>query len=69
MKSFLGWALFAISVLPAPSARADEVTLIAPGGIREAIERNDPEFQRKTGAHGEGDVRVRRGNQTAGHAR
>src|SRR4249920_1896106 len=39
MRSFLGWALFAMAVSPAPSARADEITLIAPGGIREAIEK------------------------------
>jgi len=49
MRSFLGWALFAMAVSPAPSARADEITLIAPGGIREAIEKMIPEFQRKTG--------------------
>ena len=28
---------------------ADEITLIAPGGIRDAIQRLIPEFERKTG--------------------
>jgi molybdate transport system substrate-binding protein len=29
--------------------RADEITLIAPGGIRDAVERMIPDFERKTG--------------------
>ncbi len=33
----------------APAAHADEVTLIAPGGIRAAIEKLIPEFEKKTG--------------------
>src|SRR6185295_13098354 len=39
--------VFALSV--APAVRADEVTLVAPGGIRAAIERLIPEFERLTG--------------------
>ena len=35
--------------IPAHDARADEVTLIAPGGIRDAIQRMIPDFERKTG--------------------
>jgi ABC-type molybdate transport system substrate-binding protein len=33
----------------ASSGRADEVTLIAPGGIRAAIEKMIPDFERKSG--------------------
>src|SRR3954470_18888431 len=36
-------------VLVAGGARADEVTLVAPGGIRAAIEKLIPEFERATG--------------------
>src|SRR5438552_14032587 len=39
--------LFTLST--APLARADEITLIAPGGIRAAIEKLIPEFERRTG--------------------
>jgi molybdate transport system substrate-binding protein len=35
--------------LDAPSARADEITLVAPGGIRAAIEKLIPEFERASG--------------------
>jgi len=31
------------------NARAEEITLIAPGGIRDAIQKMIPEFERKTG--------------------
>src|SRR4030095_4342447 len=33
----------------AHTVRADEITLIAPGGIRDAIQKMIPEFERKTG--------------------
>src|SRR5712691_12378774 len=45
-------ALFLSIVLAtcrASSAQADEVTLVAPGGIRAAIEKLIPEFERLTG--------------------
>jgi molybdate transport system substrate-binding protein len=39
-----------IGMLLAPSsARADEVSLVAPGGIRTAIEKMVPDFEKKTG--------------------
>jgi molybdate transport system substrate-binding protein len=38
-----------ILVLGAAAARADEITLVAPGGIRGAIEKLIPEFERATG--------------------
>src|SRR5262245_8247710 len=41
--------VLSIAVGGAPSARADVITLIAPGGIRAAIERLIPEFERTTG--------------------
>ncbi|MGZ5093102.1 MAG: molybdate ABC transporter substrate-binding protein [Burkholderiales bacterium] len=49
MKSFFRFALIAIALSPVQSVRADEITLIAPGGIREAIQKMIPEFERKTG--------------------
>jgi molybdate transport system substrate-binding protein len=49
MAQFSGFALIAMALLSVPGARADEVTLIAPGGIREAIQRMIPEFERRTG--------------------
>ena len=49
MKSFLRLALIAMALSPAQRARADEITLIAPGGIRDAIQKLIPEFERKTG--------------------
>jgi molybdate transport system substrate-binding protein len=39
----------AFTLCCAPAAHADEVTLIAPGGIRAAIEKLIPEFEKKTG--------------------
>jgi molybdate transport system substrate-binding protein len=38
-----------LSLLTASSARADEVSLVAPGGIRTAIEKMIPDFEKKTG--------------------
>jgi len=42
-------AVIALILCHASGARADEVTLIAPGGIRAAIEKMIPDFERKTG--------------------
>ena len=42
-------AVIAFTLCCAPAAQADEVTLIAPGGIRAAIEKLIPEFEQKTG--------------------
>jgi molybdate transport system substrate-binding protein len=39
----------AIALSPVQSVRAAEITLIAPGGIRDAIQKMIPEFERKTG--------------------
>src|SRR4051794_17594280 len=49
MKSFLSFALIALTLSPAQSVRADEITLIAPGGIRDAIQKMIPAFESKTG--------------------
>ena len=42
-------AIIVFSLCCPPAAHADEVTLIAPGGIRAAIEKLIPEFEQKTG--------------------
>ena len=42
-------AAVALTVCTANIATADEVTVIAPGGIKAAIEKLIPEFERKTG--------------------
>ena len=42
-------AVVALTLCLASSARADEVTLVAPGGMRCAIDRIKPDFERKTG--------------------
>ncbi len=49
MRQLPGFTLIAMALSAVPGARADEVTLIAPGGIRDAIQRMIPEFERKTG--------------------
>jgi len=49
VKRFLSSAVVALILCQASSARADEVTLIAPGGIRAAIEKMIPDFERKSG--------------------
>ena len=49
MKCALASAVIASIVCQPHSARADEVTLIAPGGIRAAIEKMIPDFERATG--------------------
>jgi molybdate transport system substrate-binding protein len=41
--------LSALVLFAAPAARAQEVTLIAPGGMRCPIDRMMPDFERKTG--------------------
>ena len=49
MKHFLALTMIAMAALHAHDARADEITLVAPGGIRDAIEKMIPEFERRTG--------------------
>jgi molybdate transport system substrate-binding protein len=49
VKSFFASALVAAALSPVPAVRADEITLIAPGGIRDAIQKMIPGFERKTG--------------------
>jgi molybdate transport system substrate-binding protein len=49
MRPFFGLALIAMALSPAQSVRAEEITLIAPGGIRDAIQKMLPEFERRTG--------------------
>jgi molybdate transport system substrate-binding protein len=41
--------MIATAAFHAHDARADEITLIAPGGIRDAIQKMIPDFERKTG--------------------
>jgi len=48
MKTFL-LATAALLAVHVSTARADEVTLIAPGGIRAPIQKMIPDFERKTG--------------------
>src|SRR5438046_1265787 len=49
MKRLLPSAVIALTLCPASIARADEVSLVAPGGIRAAIEKMIPDFEKKTG--------------------
>ena len=49
MKHLLAPAAAALIAIHACNTRADEVTLIAPGGIREPIQQMIPDFERKTG--------------------
>lgn len=49
MKYFMAPAIFAVAALQAGGAQADEITLIAPGGIRAPIQKMIPDFERKTG--------------------
>ena len=49
MKYLISSTVVALTLCHAYSARADEVTLVAPGGIRAAIVRMIPDFERKTG--------------------
>jgi molybdate transport system substrate-binding protein len=48
-KLLLSSAVFALSVGASSPALAEEVTLVAPGGMRCPIDRMTPEFNRKTG--------------------
>lgn len=50
-SAFRSSACLALIALAATSARADEVTLVAPGGIRAAIEALIPGFERASGHH------------------
>jgi molybdate transport system substrate-binding protein len=49
MKYLLSSAVVFVTLCNSYSARADEVTLVAPGGMRCPIERMTPDFERKTG--------------------
>ena len=49
MKEFVSAAVLALTVCHPFAAEADEVTLIAPGGIRAAIVQMIPIFEKKTG--------------------
>ncbi len=49
MKRRILISVVALAAFAATSARADEVTLIAPGGIRTAVEKMIPDFEKKTG--------------------
>lgn len=49
VKYVLWSAIIALSLCHAQSALADEVTLVAPGGIRAAIEKLIPDFERRSG--------------------
>src|SRR5213592_3298400 len=49
MKRLLLSAVAVITVWSSDLGRAAEVTLIAPGGIRAAVEQIIPDFERKTG--------------------
>ena len=49
MKRLLTFAAVVAAALPYPALAQKEITLIAPGGIRAAIEQLIPGFERKTG--------------------
>jgi molybdate transport system substrate-binding protein len=49
MKKLMSSAALAILVCGPQAARAEEVTLVAPGGMRCPIDLMKPEFERKTG--------------------
>lgn len=49
MKDFLTSAILVLALCHAPSAAADDVTLVAPGGMRCALDRMTPGFESKTG--------------------
>jgi molybdate transport system substrate-binding protein len=49
MKRLLAFAVVFFTLFNPSSARADEITLVAPGGIRAAIEKMIPAFEQKTG--------------------
>jgi molybdate transport system substrate-binding protein len=49
MKPWLSLALVSLLFFQSENARGDEVTLLAPGGIRAAVEQMIPAFEKKTG--------------------
>src|SRR5882672_4074531 len=49
MKYLLSSAIIALAVSASHGAGAAEITLIAPGGIRAAVEQMIPAFEKKTG--------------------
>jgi molybdate transport system substrate-binding protein len=49
MKSLFSSAVVVLVLLHSYAAQADEVTLVAPGGMRCALDRLTPDFERKTG--------------------
>src|SRR5580700_11489407 len=49
MKYLLSSAIFALVLFNPHNTRAQEVTLVAPGGMRCAMDRMAPDFERKTG--------------------
>jgi molybdate transport system substrate-binding protein len=49
MRYLLSSAVVVLTLCNSYSARADEVTLVAPGGMRCPIDRMTPDFERKTG--------------------
>jgi molybdate transport system substrate-binding protein len=49
MKHPLSSAVIALTLFCPAGARADEVTLVAPGGMRCPLDRMTPDFERKTG--------------------
>jgi len=49
MKYFFSSAFVALALCQPPPARADDVTLVAPGGMRCALDRMTPDFESKTG--------------------
>ena len=49
LRNVLTSAVATLALFHTSVARADEVTLIAPGGIRAPIEKMIPDFERKTG--------------------
>src|ERR1041384_9134 len=49
MKQLISSAILALVVFSAQAASADEVTLIAPGGLRCPVDLIKPGFERKTG--------------------
>src|SRR5471032_426052 len=49
MKPLLPCAVAVLALCLSPAARADEITLVAPGGIEAAIKQLIPGFERATG--------------------
>jgi molybdate transport system substrate-binding protein len=49
VKYFLSSMVIVVALCSSNGARADEVTLVAPGGIKAAVEQMIPDFERKTG--------------------